>query len=79
MDKDAFERELIPTVLLALDGVRFAIESLETVSSLLKAAALCKLLTKITRYSLFAEFCCPMCPPELAVSVMHSINSWLFL
>lgn len=49
MAKEEFEDKLIPLVLLALDGVLYAIESLETSSSILKAAALHKLLTKITK------------------------------
>ena len=48
-NKTAFEKELIPTILLALDGVLPAIESLKTASTLRKTAALFKLLSKVIR------------------------------
>lgn len=49
VSKESFEASLLPTLLLALDGVVAAIQSLETASSMFRARALSKLLTKITK------------------------------
>ena len=48
--REAFEKELIPVITLALDGLLPAIRSLETASKTQRAAALHGLLTKVTKY-----------------------------
>ena len=47
--REAFEKELIPVISMALDGLLPAIRSLETASKTQRAAALHGLLTKVTK------------------------------
>lgn len=49
VDKVRFEAGLIPVVVLALDGVLPAVQSLETAAAFPRATALHRLLTKIIR------------------------------